>query len=77
LGVLEGLAGRAHFFEAVTRTRVVVLQGHVEALLDVFEDNPEMAGDYLAVMSRWLLRAPERDPSAPLATFGVLRGGHE
>jgi CRP/FNR family transcriptional regulator, cyclic AMP receptor protein len=75
LGILEGLSGRPRWFEAVTATRVVALQGHVEGLLDVFEDNPEIALDYLAVMSRWLLRALEQDPVFRVATFGLLQGG--
>jgi CRP/FNR family cyclic AMP-dependent transcriptional regulator len=74
LGVLEGFSECARFFDAVTETRVVALQGHVSGLLDVFEDNADIALDYLAVMSRWLLRALERDPGFRAATFGLLQG---
>lgn len=74
LGVLESLAGRSRWFEAVTETKVVALQGQPEGVIDVFEDNLEMAMDYLAVMSRWLLAAVEPDPELRRSTIGALVG---
>jgi CRP-like cAMP-binding protein len=59
LGALESVAERPRWFGARALTPVVALQGHAEALIDVFEDNHEMARDYLAFVARWLLRATE------------------
>jgi hypothetical protein len=45
----------------VTETQLVALQGNAEALIDVFEDNFEMAMDYLAMVARGLLRILEAE----------------
>jgi CRP-like cAMP-binding protein len=60
LGALDAVAGVPRWFDAVTETPVVALQGSVQMLVDVFEDNFDMAMDYLAVMSRWLLAILDR-----------------
>ena len=54
------MAGAPRLYRAVTQSPVVALQGNVENLIDSFEDNFEMAMDYLAVMSQWLLELLER-----------------
>jgi hypothetical protein len=69
LGALDAVAQVPRWFEAVTQTPVVALQGNVQSLVDVFEDNFDMAMDYLAVMSRWLLAVLDRS----LATRERLR----
>jgi CRP-like cAMP-binding protein len=56
LGALEALGDVPRWHEAVTETPVVALQGHVGVLVDVFEDNFEMAMDYLAVIAQSTLR---------------------
>lgn len=56
LGALEALAEASHWYDAVTETPFVALSGHVDALLDVFEDNFEMALDFLGMISRWRMR---------------------
>jgi CRP-like cAMP-binding protein len=56
LGALEALADRPRWYEAVCETPVVALQGHMGVLVDVFEDNPGMALDYLAVVAQSTLR---------------------
>jgi CRP-like cAMP-binding protein len=56
LGALEALGEVPRWYEAVTETPVVALQGHASALVDVFEDNFEMAMDYLAVIAQSTLR---------------------
>jgi hypothetical protein len=43
------------FYEAVTETPVVALR-HMGVLVDVFEDNFDMAMDYLAVIAQSTLR---------------------
>jgi hypothetical protein len=59
VGAVEATADRPRFYDAVTETEVVALQGSNEALIDVFEDNFEMAMDYLAVLARFMLRVIE------------------
>ena len=49
LGAAEAVAEVPRWYEAVTETRVTGLQGPIETLLDVFEDNFELARHYLAV----------------------------
>jgi hypothetical protein len=44
---------------------VTALQGSVEGLIDVFEDNFEMTMDYLAVMARAQMHLLELRVSAP------------
>jgi CRP-like cAMP-binding protein len=56
LGALEALAETPRWYEAVTETPVVALQGDMGALVDVFEDNFDMAMDYLAVIAQSTLR---------------------
>lgn len=55
LGAVEAVAEVPRFFDAVTETRLVALQGNVDSLIDVFEDNFEMAMDYLQVMAQVML----------------------
>lgn len=72
LGGLESVAGIPRWYDAVCESRVVGLSGDVETLFDVFEDNFEMAFDYLTTMARWLLalmvRLAEKG-EAPLGQF--------
>jgi CRP/FNR family transcriptional regulator, cyclic AMP receptor protein len=59
LGAVESMAERPRWHTATTETRVTALQGSIEGLIDVFEDNFEMAMDYLAVMARAQIRLLE------------------
>ena len=59
LGAVEATADMRRFFDAVTETEVVALHGSLEALIDVLEDNFEMAMDYLAALARFMLRIVE------------------
>jgi CRP-like cAMP-binding protein len=52
LGAAESLGERPRWYTAVTETRMVALHGHSDGLIDVFEDNFEMAMDYLAEIAR-------------------------
>ena len=56
LGALEAVAERPRWYDVVTETPVTALQGHMGALVDVFEDNFEMAMDYLSVVAQSTLR---------------------
>ena len=66
LGAVESQAGRPRWYDAVAQTRLVALRGDVQKLIDVMEDNFEMALNFLTVISRWLLASIE-------ATEGDLR----
>jgi hypothetical protein len=59
VGGVEATADMRRFFDAVTETEVVALHGSLEALIDVFEDNFEMAMEYLAALARFMLRIVE------------------
>lgn len=59
LGALESVAEVPRWYDAVTTTEVVALSANAEALLDVFEDNHEMAMDYMAIVARARLRLQE------------------
>jgi CRP-like cAMP-binding protein len=52
MGALESMAERRRWYAATTETKVTALQGNIEGLIDVFEDNFDMAMDYLATMAR-------------------------
>ena len=59
MGAVESMAERPRWHGAVTETSVTALQGHIEGLIDVFEDNFDMAMDYLAFMARAQVRILE------------------
>ena len=59
LGSLEATAEAPRWYSAVTRTPVTALNGPIDGLVDVFEDNFEMAMDYMAFMARWLMETYE------------------
>jgi len=63
LGAVEAVGEVPRWYDAVTETRLVALQGNVEALIDVFEDNSEMAMQYLQVMAQAMLDILESRPS--------------
>jgi len=65
LGAMESLAERPRWYSVTTRTRLDALHGSVEALSDVFEDNPDMAFDYLAVICRTIVRVADRRSQVP------------
>jgi CRP-like cAMP-binding protein len=61
VGSLEAVGETERWYEATVETPLVALQGSVEGLVDVFEDNYEIAMDYLAVVAQWLLAVMERE----------------
>ena len=56
LGALEALGQRPRWYDAVATSPLVGLYGQTDVLVDLFEDNFDMAMDYLAVISRVTLR---------------------
>jgi CRP/FNR family transcriptional regulator, cyclic AMP receptor protein len=77
LGAVEAMAERPRWYGAVTQTRVTALQGHIEGLIDAFEDNFDMAMDYLAVIARAQIRLLEMRVSAPGNAMERLYGCEE
>jgi CRP-like cAMP-binding protein len=55
LGSIEATAEMPRWYTAVTRTQITALNGPIDGLIDVFEDNFGMAMDYTALMARWLM----------------------
>jgi CRP-like cAMP-binding protein len=60
LGDLESVAVEQRWYTAVTETRVTALEGRVENLIDVLEDNFDMGLGYLATLSRQILDCIDR-----------------
>jgi CRP-like cAMP-binding protein len=59
LGAAEAVGEVPRWYDAVTETTVTGLQGPIETLIDMFEDNFELAQHYLAGMTRGLIRTLE------------------
>ena len=59
LGALEALAGELRWHDAVAETAGVLIELDVEDLIDMFEDNVDMALDCLAWLSRSTLELIE------------------
>jgi CRP-like cAMP-binding protein len=74
LGAAESIAGLPRFYDAVAKGPVVCLYGDMEGMLDVFEDNFDMAASYLAVTSRWLLGLVEMAAEQEVARLGAFYG---
>jgi CRP-like cAMP-binding protein len=73
MGVLEAIAGRPRWYEARVSAPLTALTSDIEALLDIFEDNLDMALGFLTAMSRWLLLLTDRlaEPGADLRGRGL------
>jgi CRP-like cAMP-binding protein len=59
IGALESIAGQPRWHDAVAETQAEVLEYDVDDLIDVFEDNVEMATDFLAWVSSDALKLIE------------------
>jgi CRP-like cAMP-binding protein len=80
LGSLESLAEMPRFYDAKARTEVWALHGSAESLLDVFEDNFEMASDYLQAVAADIIRmvkvkAGVEKASGPIPTLSGMMPG--
>jgi CRP-like cAMP-binding protein len=71
LGMLEAVAREPRWYQAVAETAGLVVEQDVEELADLFEDNVDVALDYLAWVSRSTLALIERDlgPGPDLLAF--------
>ncbi len=61
LGAAEATAEAPRWYDAVTETPVVALHASIEPLIDVFEDNFEMAMDYLGFLAQLQLLGVDRE----------------
>ena len=59
LGALEAVGQLPRWYEARVALPTLALQCHTDVLVDLFEDNFEMATDYLAIVARATLRILE------------------
>lgn len=69
LGAIDSVAELPRWFHALTETRVVALHADREGLIDVFEDNTDMAFEYLAVLAKSLLDMLEDMAEGALERF--------
>jgi CRP-like cAMP-binding protein len=71
LGALESMAGEPRWYDAVAETPGILLEQDVDGLIDLFEDNTDVALDYLAWVSRTTLDLIERElgPGRELLEF--------
>jgi CRP-like cAMP-binding protein len=71
VGSVEAVSGDPRWFTASAVGPLAALVCDPEALFDVFEDNEEMALEYLAVIARWQLALVDRlaEHRAPLREF--------
>src|SRR5262245_11517177 len=60
LGVMEAIGELPRWHDAVTASPVIALHGAMEGLIDVFEDNTEMAMSFLSLLARGILSYAER-----------------
>lgn len=60
IGHMEALAEQPRWYSAVTATPLVALHGSMEGLIDVFEDNTEMAMGFLSLLARGILSYLDR-----------------
>ncbi len=64
LGALESLAEVPRWYTPAAETPVVTLSGSIQGLIDMFEDNYDMAMDYLAVMAKMMISGLEASVKA-------------
>jgi CRP-like cAMP-binding protein len=71
IGALESMAGQPRWHDAVAGASTDVLELQVNDIIDVFEDNTDMATDYLAWVSSTALNLIEAiyEPGAELLDF--------
>jgi CRP/FNR family cyclic AMP-dependent transcriptional regulator len=76
-GGLEATAEAPRWYSAVAETPLVALQGRMEWLLDLFEDNFDMGIDYLAILSKRLLEVMEATSAPDEEDLQLLYGCDE
>lgn len=78
IGALESIAGQPRWHDAMAESRVEMLELEVDVIIDVFEDNIDMAVDYLAWVSGNALKLIETTfgPGAELLDFFTGSGAN-
>jgi CRP-like cAMP-binding protein len=79
LGVLEAIAGEPRWHDAAAETAGLLIELDVEDLVDMFEDNVDIALDYLAWLSRRTLALIETTlgPGRELLEFFTTLGASQ
>ena len=75
LGSIESISEMPRFYDAAARTEVTALHTVAETLLDVFEDNFEMASDYLQVIATDVIRISKMRAGVERASGAVSIAG--
>jgi CRP/FNR family transcriptional regulator, cyclic AMP receptor protein len=74
MGALESHAERPRWYTVTADSNLVALRSEVQVLLDVMEDNVEVALDFLTVVCQWLLASLESTPDGNVGRFfGVVQ----
>jgi CRP-like cAMP-binding protein len=73
LGAIESIADVPHFYSAAAAEPTRYLDGGVDALVDVFEDNPRMGLEFTSALAGDLLRALALKRELGLETVAQLR----
>jgi CRP-like cAMP-binding protein len=71
VGGAESIVGRPRWNELVTREPVVALRGSREALIDMFEDDHEIAVRFLAMLANFLVTIWDRKAEAGITSVGA------
>ena len=73
LGAAEGIADKPRWFYMEAEESLVILDGRVDTLLELFEDNSRMGIDFIATLARDLRRAIARKLELGIQTIDVRR----
>lgn len=71
VGGAESLVGVPRWNELVTRSPAVILSGTREALVDIFEDDHELALSFLSLLATLLMTMWDRKAEAGVASVGA------
>src|SRR5262249_44183619 len=70
LGGADALIGTPRWNELRTDEPVVAFRGHADALVDVFEDDHDLALRFLSMFAAYLMRLQDRKAEAGSAAVG-------
>lgn len=74
LGALEAIAGLPRWYDVDVSAPLTGLSSDIEVLFDVFEDNLEMALQFLTAMAQWLRQLSEQIAEQAPEQLGGLTG---
>ena len=73
IGGLEALAGKPHWYTLVADTPVLCFKGVQEVFLDLMEENPSMASDFMGFLAARLLQLYSVKADQGVSTVNVPR----